>query len=120
MALQSTELIHLSESTSGRQINVAATSTAGTLIHTATATAAGFDLVFLYASNTHTTAVDLTIEWGGVGDPEDLIKVETHNLEGLRLVVSGSPINGGLAVRAFADTASVVNISGFVHRLTNE
>ena len=47
----------LSGSTNGRNIKVAATETAGTTLHTATAVAGEFDEVWLYAMNTSTSAV---------------------------------------------------------------
>jgi hypothetical protein len=50
----------------GRMIKVAQTATAGTTIHTGSATATTFDEVWLYAVNSDTTNRKLTIEWGGV------------------------------------------------------
>jgi hypothetical protein len=55
----------LSGSTDGRAIKVAATATAGTLIHEGSATATTYDEIWLYAINTSASAVKLTIEWGG-------------------------------------------------------
>ena len=33
------------------------------------------------------------------------------------MVIPGIPLNGGLIVRAYADSADDVNISGFVNRI---
>ena len=49
----------------GRNVKVAATATAGTLIHTAVAGASDLDEVWLYACNTGAADVKLTIEYDG-------------------------------------------------------
>ena len=109
----------LSGSTSGMGIKVVATATAGTLIHTAVAGATNLDEVWLWAVNTHNAAVDLTIEYGGVTDPDSLINKDAIPVEdGLFLVVPGLIINGGLVIRAFASIANVIIIYGYVHNLT--
>jgi hypothetical protein len=110
----------LSGSTDGRAIKVAATATAGTLIHTGSATAATIDEVWLYAQNTDTTARKLTIEWGGVSAPDDLIELTVGAETGLVLVAPGLLIKGNataLIVRAFAATANVITIHGYVNRI---
>ena len=110
----------LSGSTDGRAIKVAATATAGTLIHTGSTTAATIDEVWLYAQNTDTTARKLTIEWGGVSAPDDLIELTVGAESGLVLVAPGLLIKGNataLIVRAFAATANVVTIHGYVNRI---
>lgn len=111
----------LSGSTNGRAIKVAATSTAGTPIHTASSSDTTYDEIWLYAMNTDTTARKLTIEWGGVTSPDDLIEVTIPAEAGLMLVVPGLPIRGNatpLAIRAFAATANVITISGYVNRIS--
>ncbi len=110
----------LSGSTSGRGIKVVATATAGTTIHTAVAGAAAIDEVWLWALNTHSAAVDLTIEWGGVTDPDDLINFDGIPVEaGPTLIVPGWCLNGGLAIAAFGSVANVLTIFGFVNKLTS-
>jgi hypothetical protein len=59
--------IPLSGSTDGRGIKIAATETAGTLVHTGTSSETDCDVVTLYATNSSGSAVNLTIEYGGVG-----------------------------------------------------
>jgi len=113
--------IALSSSTDGRMIKVAATATAGTTIHTGSATATTFDEVWLYAVNSDTTNRKLTIEWGGVSSPDDLIEFTVPSESGLFLIVPGLVIKGNatpLIVRAFCATADVVNIAGYVNRIT--
>ena len=63
----------LSGSTDGRGILVTATATAGTLIHTGSATATTLDEIWLYAVNSDAADVKLTLEWGGVTVSNDLI-----------------------------------------------
>ena len=111
----------LSGSTDGRLIKVAQTATAGTTLHTGSATATTIDEVWLYAQNNHTADVLLTVEFGGVSNPDDLIQVTVPFKEGLFLIVAGMPIKGNatpLVVRAFAATANVISIGGYVNRIT--
>jgi len=113
--------IALSNSTDGKMIKVAATATAGTTIHTGSTTTTTFDEVWLYAVNSDTTARKLTIEWGGTTSPDDLIEFTVPAESGLYLIVPGLVIKGNataLVVRAFCATANVVNVAGFVNRIT--
>lgn len=114
--------IILSGSTDGRAIKVAATSTPGTTIHTGSSTATTLDEIWLYATNTDTTDRKLTIEWGGTTSPDDLIEFTVPAENGLYLVVPGLLIKGNssaaLVVRAFAASANLVTISGYVNRIS--
>ncbi len=109
----------LSGSTSGREIPVVAVATAGTLIHTAVAGALAFDEIYLWVSNVTSAVATLTIEWGGVTNPGDHM-VHTYSIPANSApipIATGQNLNGGLIVRAFSDTASALNISGFVNRI---
>ena len=108
----------LSGSTNGRAILVAATATAGTLIHTAVSGTTNLDEVWIYAMNTSTSSVTLDIEWGGVTAPNDLIELTILPEAGLVTVIPGLLLNNGLVIRAFAGSANVINIQGFVNRIT--
>lgn len=111
----------LSGSTDGKAIKVAATATAGTTIHTGSTTASTLDEIWLYAVNTSASSVKLTVEWGGTGSPDDHIEVTVLPEAGLVTVVPGLLIKGNataLVVRAFAGTANVITIHGFVNRIT--
>lgn len=108
----------LSGSTNGRQILVSATATAGTLIHTAVSGSTSLDEIWLYAVNTSTTAVKLTIEYGGVTAPNDHIELTIAGESGLVLIVPGLILNNSLVVRAFAGTTNVIAISGYVNRIS--
>jgi len=107
----------LSGSTNGKHIKVAATATAGTLIHTAISGTSGFDEVWIYACNTDTTSRKLTIEWGGTTSPDDTLELTIPAESGYTLVVPGLVLQNGLVVRAFAAVANVIIINGYVNRI---
>ena len=108
----------LSGSTNGRQIKVAATSTPGTLLHTCISGVSDYDEAWIWGTNTHATDnVDLTIEWGGVTDPDDLLKTTLAAGVGLIQVVPGLILQNSLVIRAFASSANQIMISGFVCRI---
>jgi len=111
----------LSGSTDGRGIKVAATSSPGTLIHTALSNVAAneWDEVWIRAVNTTTSAVKLTIEWGGTTAPDDLIEITILAESGFSEVIPGHVLQNGREVRALADTANVVVLHGFVNRFEN-
>lgn len=111
----------LSGSTDGMPIKVVATSTAGTLIHTAVSgtTAGTFDEIWLYAYNGHTSAVTLTIEYGGDTVPDQNIKVSLASQSGLSLIVPGLILQNAKEVRAFASSANVITLSGWVNTMTD-
>lgn len=111
--------IELSGSTDGRMIKIAATATPGTLIHTAQAGVGEnyYDEVWLWAVNTDTTARKLTIEYGGVASPDDLIELTIPPEAGLMLIVPGFVLQNSLVVRAFAASANLVLVGGFVNRM---
>ena len=105
----------------GLAIKVAATATAGTAIHTASTTATTIDEIWLYAVNSSTSSVKLTIEWGEATAPDGNIEVTVLPEAGLVTVIPGLLLQGNATakvVRAFAGTANVVMIHGFVNRIT--
>ena len=111
---------HLSGSTDGRLIKVAATATPGTTIHTGPTNTAHFHELWLYAVNSDTTDRKLTIEFGGTSSPDDLIEFTVKAESGLYLIVPGFVIQGNasaLVVRAFAATTNVVMIGGYVNEI---
>ena len=111
----------LSGSTDGAPIKVAATSTAGTAIHTAVAgtTAGTFDEIWLYGFNSSASAVKLTIEFGGATAPDQNIEVTLAAESGLSLIVPGLILQNSLTVKAFAGTTNVLTISGWVNSITD-
>jgi len=113
--------VKLSGSTDGRAIKVAATASAGTTIHTGSSTATTYDEIWLYAQNTSASDVKLTVEWGGTTSPDDLIELTITTEAGLTLVAPGLLIKGNatpLVVKAFAASANVVTLHGYVNQIT--
>ena len=104
----------------GLGIKVAATATAGTAIHTASATTTTIDEVWLYAVNTSVSSVKLTIEWGEATAPDGNIEVTVLPEAGLVTVIPGLVLQGNASakvVRAFAGSADVIVMHGFVNRI---
>jgi len=108
----------LSASTDGRGIPVAATASPGTLVHTALTNLAAneWDEVWLRAVNTSAAAVKLTIEWGGTTAPDDQVEITIPPEGGFTEVIPGHVLNNAREVRAFAATANVIVVHGFVNR----
>ena len=106
----------LSGSTDGKGIKVVQTATAGTTIHTAHAT--NLDEIWLYAVNSSTSIVKLTIEWGEATAPDGNIELSLPPEAGLTLVIPGLLLTNSLVVKAFAETANVIIIHGYVNRIS--
>ena len=110
----------LSASTDGRAIKVAATASSGTTIHTGPTSTSALQEVWLYAVNSDTTARKLTVQWGGTTSPDDDIELTIPAESGLVLVAPGLMLKGNataLVVRAFAATANVITIHGYVNEI---
>jgi hypothetical protein len=107
--------IKLSESTDGLPIKVVQTATAGTTIHTAHASA--LDEVWLYAYNGNSADVVLTIEYGGATVPDQNIITTVVSKAGLVLVVPGLLLTNSKVLKAFAATANVITLSGYINRI---
>jgi hypothetical protein len=111
---------HLSGSTDGKGIKVVQTATAGTTIHTGPTNTAHFHEVWLYAVNSSASNVKLTIEWGEAAAPDGNIELTVAGESGLVLVIPGLVLQGNataLVVKAFAATANVVVIHGYVNEI---
>lgn len=106
----------LSGSTDGRLILIAATATLGTAIHTVGATA--LDEIWLWAVNAAGATQKLTIEFGGVTDPGDLIEFTVKPEDGLYQIVPGLILTNSLVVTAFCQTTNLVSVGGYVNRIT--
>jgi hypothetical protein len=110
----------LSGSTDGMAIKVTGTGTGSTVtVHTAVAgtTAGVFDEIWLYANNTSTSAVKLTLEWGTATAADGNIELTIAAEAGLVLVVPGLILQNAKVVKAFAGTADVILLSGFVNAI---
>lgn len=102
----------------GTALKVAATSTAGDLVHAAVSGTSDIDEIWLYAVNSSAAAVKLTLEWGEATAPDGNIEVTIDAESGLVLVAPGLLLQNSLEVRAFAGTTNVIMIHGFVNRIT--
>lgn len=122
MAAVPTVPVLLSGSSQGQPILVVQTATPGTTVHATGISATVFDEIWLYAQNTDTADRKLTIEWGGVTSPNNLIEVTVPFEAGLVCVIPGLRLTGtgaaATTVRAFCATANVVTITGQVNRMT--
>lgn len=105
----------------GLGIKVATNATPGTAIHTASTTTSTIDEIWLYAVNTSGSAVKLTIQWGETTAPDGNIEVTVQPEAGLVTIIPGLLLQGNATakvVRAFAATADVIVLHGFVNRIT--
>lgn len=108
----------LSGSINGKQIKVVATSSPGTILHTALSGTTGLDEVWLYAVNSDTTSRKLTIQWGETTSPDGLVELTIPAESGYTLVIPGLLLQNSLVIRAFASTASAILINGYVNRVS--
>jgi len=114
--------IPLSVQVDGTPVKVVATASTGTTIHSTGTSASIIDEIWLYAYNSSTAAILLTIQYGGTATPDDDIKITIPSQSGLTLVVPGLILSGtGAAansVYAYAGTANVITLSGYVNRIS--
>lgn len=111
----------LSGSTDGKAIKVSGTGTGSTVtVHDAVAgtTVGTFDEIWVYANNTSATAATLTLEWGTATAADGNIELTVQPEAGLVTVIPGLILQNTLAVKAFAGTANVILLSGFVNAIT--
>lgn len=114
--------VALSGSTQGKAIKVAATASTGTTIHATGTSSSIIDELWLYAYNSSSSAVTLTIQFGGTTSVDNDIKLSIPATSGLTLVVPGLILtgtgSGANTVYAYASTTNVVTISGYVNRIS--
>ena len=108
----------LSGSIDGVGILVTQAATLGSPIHTAVAGTSSFDEVWLYASNSATSAIELTVEWGGPNNPSASFATTIPSRSGRTLIVDGRLINNGRKITAFSNPANYIAIDGFINQIT--
>ena len=102
----------------GTGIELAVDSGTYTTVHTSSGTAGDIDEIWLYASNTHTSDIKVTLKFGGTDDPDDIIEVTVGAEAGLVLLVPGLILKGGsLVLLGAAGTAAKVSVFGYVNRI---
>jgi len=119
MATYSKQL--LSGSTYGQPITISNTASTGNVIHATQSSSSAIDEVWLYATNTSASTVLLTIQYGGTGSVQNTISLGIPPVSGLTLVVPGLVLTGtgsaGSIIYAYAATANVLTVSGYVNRV---
>jgi len=109
----------LSGSTNGRGVLVNTTSSNTCVVHTGSTNTSVIHEVWLYAQNTDSSDQKLTVEFGGVTSPNDLIEQTIGAESGLVLLVPGLLLTGNATtaptITAFAASANVVTLHGFVN-----
>ena len=109
----------LSGSTDGKAVKVTGTGTGSTVtVHTAVTGTTNLDEIWIYANNTSASAVKLTLEWGTATAADGNIELSIAAESGLVLVTAGLLLQNSLVVKAFAATADVILIHGYVNRIT--
>ena len=114
----------LSGSTQGKAIKIASgtSGTAGTTVHATGTSSSIIDEVWLYAYNSSSAAVVLTLQYGGVTTVDNELKLSVPATAGLTLYIPGLILTGtGSAantISAFASTTNVVTVSGYVNRIS--
>jgi hypothetical protein len=110
----------LSGSTDGLAIKVGGPATGDAVtVHTAVAgtTVGTFDEIWLYANNTSGNSVKLTIEWGTATAADGNIELTVLPEAGLVTVIPGLILQNAKVVKAFAATADVILLTGFVNAI---
>jgi hypothetical protein len=108
----------LSGSVNGRQVKILTTTTPGTAIHQAVSGTTSLDELWLWASNSDTVERLLTLQWGGTTSPDDIIQIPIPPQSGPVLIAPGWLLNNSLVARGFAAAANVIDIIGYVNRIT--
>lgn len=111
----------LSGSSQGNPIQIVATASPGTTIHTTGSSSTIIDEVWLYAANIDTANRTLTVEYGATAS-SNIVEVVIPAKSGLSIVLPGSIITGngsvGATISAFASTTNVINVLGYINRIT--
>ena len=91
-------------------------------IHTTTTTASTLDEIWLYAVNSHSGDLKVTLQFGGVEEPEDYIEYTVASEAGLVLLIPGLILQGktstGLILLGACGTGDEVAVYGYVNRIT--
>lgn len=105
------------ESTNGRGKKIVAVASPGTLLHTATNVAGEKDEIWLWLVNSIGSAVVSTTQLGGTTSPDDEIKYTVQPQDGLKCVLPGLCLAGGLELRVFASAANVLVAHLYINRI---
>jgi hypothetical protein len=109
-----------SESSDGLGIKVVQTATAGTLIHTGPTDSKILQEIWLWGVNTDSVTRKLTLEFGGVTSPDNLIELDLLPEDGPIQIIPGFVLRGSATaklIRAFCASANVVSVYGYINQL---
>ena len=106
----------------GTGIALAVDSGTYTTIHTTTTTATTLDEIWLYAVNSHSADLKVTLRFGGDQEPEDYIEQTIATESGLGLLIPGLILQGktstGQILLGACGTGDEVAVYGYVNRIT--
>lgn len=90
----------------------------GDTIHTAGAAQPNFDELYIYVTNTDTSDRTLTLAYGGVADPANMMckTITVPALSGPTPVLTGLAVTNAKILKAAADVANKLTITGFANR----
>jgi hypothetical protein len=109
----------LSESTNGIQIKITSiTSGSANTIHTSVSGSSNLDEIWLYAYNDDIAAHTLSILWGGIVEPDNVIRTLIQPKAGRTLITDGMLLQNNLMVKGYADVSGSIMIDGFVNSIT--
>jgi len=109
--------VPLSAAISGQQIQITGSGiTQLTTIHTPAASA--YDEVWLYATNIGSSDNQVVVTWADTGVAGQMYATIAYKA-GRALIVDGKLLSGTAnTIKAYAATGSLINIDGFVNRIT--
>ncbi len=114
--------IPLSQSSNGRAIMVALSSTPGTLIHITGTLSANIDEVWLYAANNSAADTLITLYWGSSAAADLLAPILIQAYAGTVLLSPGLILAGtgsvGSTIYATVAQPSAVELIGYINRIT--
>ncbi len=120
--------MNLSGSTNGKPINVTASSSPGTTIHTATSNStpgAGgiWDEIWVWISFDTLIGIPLfaVSEFGGATSPDNVFRIQPMYQSGTQLIIPGLILQNSKVLKIWqtATTSGNLCVSGFVNRITN-
>jgi hypothetical protein len=94
--------------TDGRHVDIAATATPGTLLHTASIGTDYWDIITIELANRDTVQRTVTIEWGGTTAADQLVYTLPAGL-GAVVAIDRRRLRDSHVVRAFSDSANKVS-----------
>ena len=113
----------LSQSVNGKAINITATGTNTTLIHTTSASSSSMDEVWLYATNATASDITFNLLYGGTNFSTDILfegVIEAY--AGSVLICPGVVAKGdgttGFSIYGNSTSVSGINVFGYVNRIS--